>query len=87
MKNGSYFPGRGTLAERMFLEGKSQGLAEGRAEGLAETVLLVLHRRRIAVSDEIRDRILLHRDCDELKRWMRLSTTVTAADQIFEDTV
>ncbi|MDJ1133882.1 hypothetical protein [Streptomyces iconiensis] len=33
--NGSYFPGRGTLVEETFLEGKAAGLAEGEARGEA----------------------------------------------------
>ncbi|WP_030619947.1 hypothetical protein [Streptomyces sclerotialus] len=34
--NGSFFPGRGTLVEEKFLEGKAAGRAEGRAEGRLE---------------------------------------------------
>ncbi|MEV0125054.1 hypothetical protein AB0I16_26555 [Streptomyces sp. NPDC050703] len=32
----SYFPGRGTLREQAYLEGKAEGVEDGKAEGLAE---------------------------------------------------
>ncbi len=91
MKNGSYFPGRGTLAERKFLEGKSEGTIEGKAEGkiegVAESVLLVLESRGIDIPDETRDRILHHPDREDLMRWLTRSLTVTTAEELFEDTV
>lgn len=83
MKNGTYFPGRGTLIEETFLEGKSEGLTEGKSEGMAESVLLMLQQRQIPVSDEARNRILTHHDREDLKLWLARTLTVSTVDELF----
>jgi hypothetical protein len=82
MKNGSFFPGRGTFVEETFLEGKAEGVAEGKAEGKAEAVLQVLAHRGIAVSDEARERIAACRDMETLERWFDKAFSVEAADEL-----
>ncbi|MFF4738717.1 hypothetical protein ACFY2W_22965 [Streptomyces sp. NPDC001262] len=76
----SYFPGRGTLFEEKFLEGK----AEGKAEGTAEVVLRVLQNRGIPASNDIRDRVMDCRDLDELGRWLDRAFHVTSAEELFD---
>ncbi len=47
----SYFPGRGTVRETAYLEGKTEGKAGGWAEGGAKGILFVLEARGVPVSD------------------------------------
>jgi hypothetical protein len=77
MKNGSYFPGRGTIVEESFLQGK--------VETLVNSVLSVLRHRQIAVSDEVRERISACQDVDTLERWMDRAFSVTTADELIEE--
>ncbi|MEE4544159.1 hypothetical protein V2S66_19545 [Streptomyces sp. V4-01] len=89
MKNGSYFPGRGTLVEESFLEGKAEGMVEGLAEGkvagLVEALLLVLRHRRIALSDEGRERLTGCHDVDTLEGWMDRAFHVTTVEELFAE--
>ncbi len=81
MRVGTYFPGRGTLIEETFLEGKAQGQTEERA--LA--VLRVLEKRGISIPAEARDRIT---DCaylNTLDRWFDRAFTVSTADELFTE--
>ncbi|MEU7020451.1 hypothetical protein ABZ990_07295 [Streptomyces sp. NPDC046203] len=88
MKNGSYFPGRGTLVEETFLEGKDAGLAEGRIEGQAEAtanaVVSVLKTRGIDVDAEALERIKGCTDTATLDRWLTLAVTTPQAADLFE---
>jgi hypothetical protein len=77
MKNGSYFPGRGTIVEESFLQGK--------VETLVNSVLSVLRHRQVAVSDEVRERISACQDVDTLERWMDRAFSVTTADELIEE--
>lgn len=83
--NGSYFPGRGTLIEETFLEGKAEGMAEGRSEGLAGAVLRMLQHREILVADETRNRIVECHDVERLEQWVDRAFTVRTAEELFED--
>lgn len=78
--NGSSFPGRGTLVEESFLEGK----AEGQAAGLAQAVLQMLAHRGITVSDETRERITGCHDLDTLNRWVDEAFTVAGAEELLD---
>ncbi|MET8828834.1 hypothetical protein ABZX33_23545 [Streptomyces sp. NPDC004608] len=73
----SYFPGRGTVRETAYLEGK--------AEGKAEAILLVLDVRGIPVPDAVRERITTCTDLDLMDIWMERSRTVERAEELFTD--
>ncbi|PGH49148.1 hypothetical protein [Streptomyces sp. Ru87] len=89
MTVGSYFPGRGTLVEEKFLEGKAEGKAEGQAVGQAEErarlVVRVLENRGVSVPPEVRERVAGCADLETLGRWLDLSFTVSEAGGIFEE--
>ncbi|MGW7405235.1 hypothetical protein ACWGI9_16110 [Streptomyces sp. NPDC054833] len=91
----SYFPGRGTVRETAYLEGKAEGKAEGRAEGKTEGraegeakgILFVLEVRGIPVPDSVRERITTCTDLDRMDAWLERSRTVERAEELFaEDT-
>lgn len=77
----SYFPGRGTVREMAYLEGK----AEGEARGLAKGVLLVLDVRAIPVPDTALERIITCTDPDLATTWLQRSRTVGRAEELFAD--
>ncbi|MEU0172061.1 hypothetical protein ABZ178_01700 [Streptomyces massasporeus] len=85
----TYFPGRGTLFEETYLEGKAAGRAEGKAEGQAEDrvalILRVLEKRGIGIPQDTRDRISTCTDLDTLTLWFDRSLTATAAEDLFAD--
>jgi hypothetical protein len=62
----SYFPGRGTVRETAYLEGKTEGRAEGEAKG----ILSVLEVRGIPVTDSGRERITSCTDLDRMDTWL-----------------
>ncbi|MEU1671498.1 hypothetical protein ABZ752_05645 [Streptomyces roseifaciens] len=75
----TYFPGRGTLIEETYLEGK----AEGRVRGSAQMVLRVLDNRGILMPPATRERIM---DCTQmltLERWMDRALTASTIDELF----
>lgn len=57
--------------------------AEGKVKGEADALLTILDARRMAVSDEIRGRIMACRDLDQLKAWIRKALTITSAEELF----
>ncbi|WP_247746324.1 hypothetical protein [Streptomyces oryzae] len=77
MKNGSFFPGRGTLVEETFLEGK--------ADERARSVLRLLEMRGITVSESQRARVTGCADLDTLDRWFERAFSATEAEQIFAE--
>jgi hypothetical protein len=87
----NFFPGRGTLLEKTFFEGKAEGKAEGRAEGVAEgkaegeaqAILRILAARGIDVPERTRERILVCADLDVLGRWLDRSVHAQSADELF----
>ncbi|MGY1437697.1 RpnC/YadD family protein [Streptomyces reniochalinae] len=93
MKNGSYFPGRGTLVEETFLKGKAEGQAEGMAEGKAagqaegqvRSVLRLLEMRGIPVTETQRARLAACTDPEVLDTWLERAFRITDADQLFAD--
>lgn len=63
------------------LEGRSEGRLEGRSEGLALSVIEVLEARNIAVSDDVRRRIVAENSDVVLRRWLtRAATAASLAD-------
>ncbi|MCF3133230.1 hypothetical protein IPZ69_23355 [Streptomyces olivochromogenes] len=85
----SYFPGRGTVRETAYLEGKAEGQTEGRAEGRAEGeakgILFVLEVRGIPVPDHVRERITTCTDLDRMDAWLERSRTVERAEDLFAE--
>ncbi|MEU6016514.1 hypothetical protein ABZ826_21340 [Streptomyces sp. NPDC047515] len=58
---------------------------EGRAKGLAESLLLVLEARGIAVTDEIREKITNCDDLQLLRQWLHHAATVATAEGVFTE--
>jgi hypothetical protein len=71
----NYFPGRGTVRETAYLE--------GRAEGEAKGILSVLEVRGIPVPDAVRERITTCTDLERLDAWLERSRTVVRAEDLF----
>ncbi|MGW2642948.1 hypothetical protein [Streptomyces sp. NPDC001348] len=77
----TYFPGRGTLFEQTYLEGK----AEGEAKGEAKAILRFLEARGVFVPEEARDRIADCTDLDLLNRWLDRTPHVESVDELFAE--
>ncbi|MFI1564011.1 hypothetical protein ACH4ZX_13290 [Streptomyces sp. NPDC020490] len=77
----SYFPGRGTVRETAYLEGK----AEGKVEDRASLILRVLELHGVPVPEDARERITTCTDLDALARWFDRSLTATAAEDLFAE--
>ncbi|MEV7083431.1 hypothetical protein AB0N88_33600 [Streptomyces sp. NPDC093516] len=77
----TYFPGRGTLFEQTYLEGK----AEGKAENQVESVLRVLEKRGVPLTTDDRERITSCTDLDTLTLWFDRSLTVATAEELFSE--
>jgi hypothetical protein len=69
----TYFPGRGTLFEETYLEGK------------AESVISVLEKRGVPIPQAARDRITSCTDLDTLTLWFDRSLTATTAEDLFAE--
>jgi hypothetical protein len=80
MEKGTY-EYQSEFARRWLAEGKSLGRAEGRAEA----VLTFLEARGIAVSDEVRDRILGCREIATLDRWIARAAVAASAAEVLDD--
>ncbi|GAA3814549.1 hypothetical protein GCM10022403_055160 [Streptomyces coacervatus] len=81
----SYFPGRGTVRETAYLEGKAEGKTEGQVEDRASLVLRVLEKRSIPVPEAARERITSCTDLDTLALWFDRSLTATTAEDLFAE--
>jgi hypothetical protein len=64
----------------------AEGEARGEARGKARAVLAVLAARGLAVSDEIRSRVLACTDLSTLDRWIARAATASTADDVVRDT-
>ncbi|MEU9325374.1 hypothetical protein AB0D91_16455 [Streptomyces canus] len=73
----SYFPGRGTVRETAYLEGRTEGEAKG--------ILSVLEVRGIPVTDSVRERITSCTDLDRMDTWLERSRTVERAEDLFDE--
>lgn len=74
----TYFPGRGTVRETAYLEGK--------VEDRASLILRVLEKHGIHVSEDARERITSCTDLDTLSVWFDRALTATAAEDLFTET-
>lgn len=81
----SYFPGRGTVRETAYLEGKAEGKAQGKAEDRASLILRVLDKHGISVNEDTRDRITSCTDLDTLALWFDRALTATTAEALFAE--
>ncbi|MFI1730662.1 hypothetical protein ACH40E_15820 [Streptomyces acidicola] len=81
----NYFPGRGTVLEKAYLEGRTEGEATGEAKGEAKGVLRVLEVRGLPVSDDARERITTCTDLDRLNNWLDRAGTVTRTEDLFTE--
>jgi hypothetical protein len=81
----TYFPGRGTVRETAYLEGKAEGKAEGAAEDRTALILRVLDKRGIPLPEETRDRITSCTDLDTLTLWFDRSLTATTVEDLFAE--
>ncbi|WKK26497.1 hypothetical protein QZH56_13425 [Streptomyces olivoreticuli] len=77
----TYFPGRGTMIELALQEGETKGRAEERAQ----MVLRVLETREVAVTPEVRERVVQCADLDMLGRWLDRAFVVSRAEEIFDE--
>jgi len=75
----NYFPGRGHLMERAYLEGQ----AEGKAASEAALILRLLENRGILVSEDTRERITSCADLHTLTTWFDRALTVTVSEDLF----
>lgn len=73
----SYFPGRGTVRETAYLEGK--------VEDRASMILRALDKRGIPVPDDTRERITSCTDLDTLTLWFDRSLTATVVEDLFAE--
>ncbi|WP_405992018.1 hypothetical protein [Streptomyces sp. NBC_00986] len=83
----NYFPGRGHLMERAYLEGQAEGKAEGQAAGEAALILRLLEKRGVLVSEGVRERVTSCIDLDTLTLWFDRALTVTVAEDLFVEEV
>jgi hypothetical protein len=63
-------------------KGKAEGLARGNAAGRAESLLILLDRRGIAVPPALRKKILGCTDVAQLDRWFVRAVTATSVTEI-----
>ncbi|MBB5911608.1 hypothetical protein BJY24_000475 [Nocardia transvalensis] len=66
-------------------EGHTQGLAEGRTEEAVSALLRVLRARRMAVTQDARDRIAACGDPDRIEDWIERAVTAKSLDEVFDE--
>lgn len=75
---------RGELIEPPFLrELEEKWEARGKAEGRIESLLRVLAARGLAVSGEVKERILRTRELEQLDEWIQRAVTAVKVEEIF----
>ena len=62
-----------------------QLIQKGRHQGIAKSILSVLDARGIAISDEVRNRIMSEMNGSTLETWHRRAVTVSQAEGIFTE--
>ncbi|MFD6097647.1 hypothetical protein ACFVWN_10145 [Nocardiopsis flavescens] len=60
------------------------GREEGREEGIASSVLRILHKRDLSVSEDVRSRIESCDDIDTLNTWLDRALDATRAEDLFD---
>ncbi|MFF0490321.1 hypothetical protein ACFYTQ_14990 [Nocardia sp. NPDC004068] len=66
-------------------EGKAEGLVEGKAEALTGSILRILTRRGIDLTDADRERITSCTDLAQLDVWLERAITAETATEVFGD--
>ncbi|GAB3220317.1 hypothetical protein GCM10027447_04590 [Glycomyces halotolerans] len=61
-------------------------VSEVRAEGRAESILVILEDRGIAVSEAERSRIATCTDVETLNRWLIRASSVNSVSDLFDET-
>ena len=61
----------------------NEGIAKGRAEGKAEVIISFLEDQG-EVPEDLRTRIYSENDMNRLKRWVKLSASVSSVDEFEE---
>ncbi|MGA4996310.1 hypothetical protein [Nonomuraea bangladeshensis] len=74
------YPYMGEYAESLLSEGERKG----RAEGEANAIFLILQGRGLAVSDEVRERVLACHDKETLDAWVLRALTADTAEALFD---
>jgi predicted transposase YdaD len=103
MMIGTFFPGRGTMIEKAFLEGEAKGKAEGEAKGKAEgeakgkaegeargkaeLIMRVLQRRDIPITSDAVQKITECQDLAKLDSWFDRALTATRVEDLFTHSV
>ncbi|MGW7816812.1 hypothetical protein ACWGLF_01530 [Streptomyces puniciscabiei] len=77
----NFFPGRGTMFEEVYLDGK----AKGKAKGEAQAILRFLAARGVPVPEEARERIAGCTDLDLLGRWLDRTPHVQCVHELFAE--
>ncbi|MFF9309576.1 hypothetical protein ACF1BS_01550 [Streptomyces sp. NPDC014748] len=73
----TYSPGRGTVRETAYLE--------GRAEGRAESILRLLEARGLPVPGGVRERVATCTDLALFNAWLDRVLTVARAEDLFAE--
>lgn len=73
------------FAKKYVAQGLTEGRTEGRAEEAARNLLAVLRVRGIAVSDEIRERILAQKDPERLERWLERAVVASSVAAVLDE--
>ncbi|MFJ9678221.1 hypothetical protein ACIRP2_09225 [Streptomyces sp. NPDC101194] len=74
---------RSETSQRLRSEARAMGRAEGRAMARAEDILRILSKRGIAVSEQVRERVVSCSDLDVLSEWLDRSLTAEVAEDLF----
>jgi len=64
---------------------RDEGRNEGRTEANARAVLTALRVRGIAVPDAARERILVEKDPERLKRWLERSILAASVADVLDE--
>ncbi|MFC4013015.1 hypothetical protein ACFOY2_37715 [Nonomuraea purpurea] len=70
--------------ESLLAEGWPEAWVEAWAQAEAESVLKILQYRGVAVSDEVRERVMACRDEATLDRWLFRAPYVSSAEELFD---
>lgn len=75
---------QGRIARKYVEQGRQEGREEGREEAAAASILTVLGTRRLAVSDDQRERIQGCRDLNQLDAWLRRAIDAAETADLFD---
>jgi hypothetical protein len=73
------------VIEQIKADARTDGMAKGEVKGEVKALLAFLDARGIAISSEMRARILATQDLERLDRWVRKAATVDTVEQLFDD--